>query len=120
MLFNQVICSKTFLVQGSILKINKKTILIAIPVLFVISYTIACLFAICKGGDIAISIGFLFGFLTMPTSIAINLIAYKLSHGNASLFVQYILIAVAGLINIGIIEGLYIYSKRKKKYDEER
>jgi len=98
------------------LKVNEKAILIAIPTLFIISYSIACLYAFCKGGDTAISIGFLFGLLTMPTSIAINLIVYKISQGNAPFYVQYICIAVAGLINIGIIECLYIYSKRKKKY----
>lgn len=99
------------------MKLTKAKILILVPVTFITIFALVSIIAANLGDDAIISIGFLFGFLTMPTSYLIDGIFYKFMNENVPMYIQFISIGISGLINIGIIEGLYVFFTRENKID---
>jgi thiamine transporter ThiT len=92
---------------------KKNKILILIPFVFTILFIIFSIIAFKSGEDKIVSTGFLFGVLTMPTSIIFNQLIDIIMNHKVPIVIQYTFMGLAGLFNILIIEGLYLLFKRK-------
>ncbi len=101
------------------MKKARKRIYIAIPCAFLFAFIVSILLSVRHNEDSFIGIGFVFGLITMPTSLWLNILADHVMKHEVPIWMQYFLIAVAGLINIGLIEIAhnFLFAKRTNETD---